>query len=261
MKNNRGDAGDLEEARDKNITSFIHSQAYDNLRAPRVRGRLKFNNGCRFTDVKITKEGIQTRGHLWVVHGMLTAEAFSPARRPRQSLSRSAVERRLRELAEKLNDLDEEWIADDILGFLDDNSHVRPEETFSQYWLNLMAENIVEAIDSGKELGIGHLVKGSTIDSTRGAIFILGDSDAKDLDDGKYFYVFTSFQPEDWSWKSEMDPNDLDRHVSMVVKWGGMSEGHLRLFTTNRWIYGMCFFRDQPRRYVLFPWPESLAGL
>jgi len=303
MWNDRGDAVDIEEIRNEDVAGFIDYLAYDDFRAPRLRSHLTFNKGCRFADVELTQEGIETNGYLWVVDRILPAETFRSVDHPKRRSSRGDFDehgrRRLGELVDRLFDIRELPIAYRLKRFLNRDFHAGPKKTFSKHWLYLMAKNIVQAMDDGKDLGIGHLIENGTPDSNdRGAVFILenfqevdgssrettgsssysdsssddGDdsddiddcdgtdaSDVRDLDPREHIHVFTSFRPEESSWQGE-DLNDLDRHVSMVVRCENVHKRCPKLFT-NRWIHGICFFEGQSPQGVLFPWPEPFVGL
>lgn len=74
-------------------------------------------------------------------------------------------------------------------------------------------------------------------------------------------FAFTASKPEGGGSLLHGN-NDLDRHVSFEV---GV-EGDLNVVGTpelriKRWLPGLCFFRGQERREVVFPWPDDLKAV
>ncbi|KAK0613254.1 hypothetical protein B0T14DRAFT_569325 [Immersiella caudata] len=92
------------------------------------------------------------------------------------------------------------------------------------------------------------------------------DDDENDDEDSNApgLFAFTASRPEVVS-SEEMDLNDLDRHVSFQVdlQRGSASDGlgDAPVLRIQRWLPGLCFFRDMPRQEVVFPWPKDLASI
>jgi len=293
MSNHPDDGLDTERARALNVFEFIEMQSYKRFDAPFSKGHLSFNKTCRFANVEIVEEGIRTKGHLWVVDTYLRAGSLftdTPSKPPSKRDGRSHVARRLREFVDELDRIGEESIAARLGQFLEDYLDARREKTFTTNWLDSMAENLVLAMDEGKDLGIGHLLGDTASGPARGAIFVLdfegqnideggnarrsekvessisSDSDSdgtegsgvEDLADEDQIIVFTSFRPEESD--LEADLNDTDRYVSIVVGCQDIYERTPRLYT-EEWIHGLCFFEGWSPQNVLFPWPRSLIGL
>jgi len=59
-----------------------------------------------------------------------------------------------------------------------------------------------------------------------------------------------------------MGSNDIDRHVSLEVEFAGL-DGEYRIprLHVRRWSSGLCFFKGQSTRNVIFPWPASIESI
>ena len=255
LSNHQEDDYDVAEARSLTVADFLETHFFDGLQAPSPSKRLTFNKGCRFTDVKLTEEGVQTKGHLWRLDKLIATEDFSGG--PRHLYEPSLDEAlgfgellRLEQLANKLSYGRDQLLSSQLEEFIARNRHVRRAETFSQKWQVRMAKNIAMAINEGKLLYTARLTNRQ---QPGRAVFIVdfdgaysgsgessdGSSGGTDEDsriswsfrsvddhrggtamDGRVFecptYMFTSLHAAREG-SGMFDSNDIDRHVSMEV--------------------------------------------
>ncbi|KAK7445005.1 hypothetical protein Landi51_08363 [Colletotrichum acutatum] len=80
----------------------------------------------------------------------------------------------------------------------------------------------------------------------------------------KSVYIFTSSKPMKESSENQY-PNDIDKHVSIEVQGDnlesiGFHDEPKPKLLIERWVNGLCFFQNHPRRSVVFPWHPALKG-
>lgn len=270
------------------IARFLKQQCFYGLRSPSASYGLSYNKGCRFVDVRLKQEGIQTKGHLWKVNARIPPDTFlreSRFSRPpstkvqlkrlanelRSHYQSSPIPRQLRQFVDKLVYTD------------------KKKMPFAMQWKLHMAEYVIDSIRNSKTLCTARLLGAqpgcaifvvecdgdeygphpgdrprspeigdtdsetswsSCYDSDQSSEDTMGGSVPDDLN-----YIFTSFQPGE----------ELDRHVSMEVDSQDLN-GHKnhrqppRLYA-KRWIHGLCFFDGSPRQNVIFPWPPAIRNM
>ncbi|KAK8029413.1 hypothetical protein PG993_010704, partial [Apiospora rasikravindrae] len=240
------------------------------LRSPSKSYGLSYNKGCRFVNVKLKKEGIQTKGHLWKVDGLIPPDTF--LREPRFSRPPSTKV----QLTRLANELRNHYQSSPI-----------PRQ-LRQFWKLHMAEYVIDSIRNSKTLCTARLLGGqpgcavfvecdgdeygpppgdrprppalrdtdseasrsSCYDSDQSSEDAMGGSAPEEPN-----YIFTSFQPGE----------ELDRHVSMEVNSQDL-DGYKnyrqspRLYA-KRWIHGLCFFDGSARQDVIFPWPPAIRNI
>jgi hypothetical protein len=253
-KNNRAALSD-------DIFDFMKKQSLNNFRPPVEKNELTFIKGCRFLNVKLSEEGIETAGHFWKLEKMITRKFSNKL--PYEIDSSDGLgryqRRRLRQLADTLESGEHGkrymGLANDIDSFLKEDAHLE-DERFSKQHKDLMAEEVIQAMRDGKRLRlaclvpINHKQQSKNVHSPYRGIFV---SEAGGEWEGVPSYVFTASCP------ASENPSEIDKHVSLEVDWrGSASENRPRLIT-KRWINGLCFFDGCPRRKVVFPWPASMA--
>ncbi|KAF5723465.1 hypothetical protein FMUND_1789 [Fusarium mundagurra] len=254
------------------ITEFLHKHFFYGLDCPWENRKLTFNKGCRFTNVVLTNEGVRTQGYLWRVVGEISTTRFRNYNHSRKRKRyHQSLQMPLEWLAEQLDD---EFPA--LSGELE-NILFEPQvsPTPAKKWMWNMADKVENAIEQGKLLHIAELV-GS--DDPGVAIFVarVEDTGADTNSDGssemdsemsldsddhdKHFGVFTSFDSAQVG--PRVDFNDLDKHVSLEVKYDP-KKGDIQIprLYTRHWIHGLCFNYGCSPRPVVFPWPESLTDL
>jgi hypothetical protein len=255
------DGGNNRAALSDRIFDFMKEQTLSSFRPPVEGNELTFIKGCRFLDVKLLKEGIETAGHFWKLGRMITRN-FSdelPFEIDSSHGLRRDQRRRLRQLANSLNSGEHggryTHLADDIDSFLEQDARLEGGH-FSKQYKDLMAEEVIQAIIDGKSLRLACLVlinpeqqSEETCSPYRG-IFV---SEAGGEWERVPSYVFTASCPAGES------PSEIDKHVSLEVDWPGSESKNRPRLITKRWINGLCFFDGYPRRKVVFPWPPSMA--
>ncbi|EXK75767.1 hypothetical protein FOQG_19468 [Fusarium oxysporum f. sp. raphani 54005] len=264
---------------EKTMSQFLEEQAFREFCAPRSQRDLTFNKGCRFVDVEITPIGIKTKGHFWKLDIIIDTSTFRlplPEAKKGPCSATENEQRRLAYLASELRRLHETTLAIHIERFLN-NDHTRPDENsknekFSVWYMRIMAKELAEAIEEGKLLRLGRIW-----DPIRknpcSAIFIWNSNDTENIDiNGKPYrrnnyskrdrrteFAFTASRPLQRGFQ-QRGTNDLDHHVSLQVQRLSLRDkspnDHPQLFI-KRWLVGLCFFYDVPRRDVVFPWPSS----
>ncbi|KAH8800605.1 heterokaryon incompatibility protein-domain-containing protein [Xylogone sp. PMI_703] len=279
LSNDPDNRVDVLSARTSNIAKYLQMQSFKGLASPFLDKGLTFNKSCRFINARLTRKGIQTKGHLWRLDKLIFSRSF-PGRLPYEQDSEHGLERRvrrrLRQLVNELDDSGCKSLSEQLDQFLQEDYKSSTNRTFAKNWKDLMARTIVDAIDDGKILCAASLMNQRQRYKDGGAIFILegvGDNGTSENSDGSQshgwafkerVFVFTSSQPRRERTETS-DSNDIDRHVSLIVDSPDLrvrpySPKMPRLFT-KRWIHGLCFFDGYPRRRVVFPWPTSLRGL
>ena len=205
---------------------------------------LTFFKHCRFTNVQLCGDGIETTGYLWHISrtlniGTMNTEFLS------LSSGRSRLWACLRQLADRVA-----WrypsLAGQLRGFIaemraKDNLKARDE------FMIAMAREVAHAWSERRTLVVGNL-RGHP---TGNGIFVAPDQ--YDLP----FWVFTS-------WHNASDPRfqdfqePIDKHVSLELGlMAGISDQRLPLLRTRRWINGLCFFSRLAPQEVVFPWPDA----
>ncbi|SCO78491.1 uncharacterized protein FRV6_02704 [Fusarium oxysporum] len=269
---------------ERNLPQFLEEQTFKGFCAPESQLDLTFNKGCRFVDFKLTPVGIKTEGHLWKLGRIIDTARFRLPLLEAKKKTRSFTEgqqRRLAQLVAELRRLHETTLAMHIGNFLNHDLTSSEEhfknETFSRWYMRIMAEELVAAIEKGKLLRLGLIWNSQRSENPCSAIFIW-DADATentDIDgrpyrchnylkrDRRSEFAFTASRPLQRGFQ-QRGTNDLDHHVSLEVKWLSWRDkfpnDHPQLFIT-RWLVGLCFFYDFPKTDVVFPWPSSFHAV
>ncbi|KAF4996964.1 hypothetical protein FGRMN_4182 [Fusarium graminum] len=269
---------------DKPLSEFLEDQAFQAFDAPKHEQRLTFNKRCRFVEVKLKPDGIETKGHLWKLGRIIDPATFrfllpestgtpaSVARDEKSLISQLAFElRRLREIT----------LARHLERFItyDHNSQGKNlgRETFSRGYMRVMAKGLVEAINEGKLLRLGRVWNSRERKHECSAIFVWspdgtekpenkGQSHKRNMDckyrgEPSWDFAFTASKPLNRG-SGKHGTNDLNRHVSLEVSWPSLwdqsLDEHPQLFL-KRWLVGLCFFYDFPTTDVIFPWPSYFS--
>ncbi|KAF5618408.1 hypothetical protein F25303_13023 [Fusarium sp. NRRL 25303] len=75
--------GDKLDAKKMTITEFLHEHFFYGLESPWKKAKLTFNKSCRFANVVLTEDGIQTEGYLWRLDDEIITTQFQNCRQPR----------------------------------------------------------------------------------------------------------------------------------------------------------------------------------
>ncbi|RBR10324.1 hypothetical protein FVER53590_12429 [Fusarium verticillioides] len=256
-------AQDKLDAKTMTITEFLHKHFFYGLESPWQKAKLTFNKSCRFTNVVLTEEGVQTEGYIWRLDDEIPTTSFYRYIQPHgKKRHRQPTKRSLEWLAEEL--ASEYPVLSDRL---DEILDLEVPSSAAEEWLLSMVDKVEEAIVQGKLLCTATLLGPGPLGV---AVFVQRD-DSDDESSGTGFemsldrdedpYVFTSFQRAQTD-RGGFDLNDLDKHVSLEVDYGpGNGVGLLPRLYTKRWIHGLCFYHGCTPQRVVFPWPSSLGDL
>ncbi|RSM15847.1 hypothetical protein CDV31_004789 [Fusarium ambrosium] len=242
----------------------IHDLFFDGFKTPHGEKSLTFNKGCRFVDVELTADGIETTGHLWKLDEKLKAPRSSPRLSQESQKGQHQLPEyhrtRLQQLMELLKANKRKnytTLINDLEVFLERDAMVEDEGPFGLRYCRMMAKELVRAMDADEGLSLGCLCDSRGNTTVHRGIFITGPK-TDNLDDQVVTHVFTSL----WSETNESDEyygNDLDHHVSLGVEIGGLElDGSCQLYT-KRWVLGLCFFQGVGAYDVVFPWPSGLS--
>lgn len=251
------------DARRMTITEFLHEHFFYGLESPWKKAKLTFNKSCRFANVVLTEEGVQTEGYLWRLDDEIMTTQFQNCLLPRgKKRHRQLTKRPLEWLAEELAP-HYPVLSQRLYEIMD----LKVPSSAAEEWLLSMVDKVEEAIVQGKLLCTATLLGPGPLGV---AVFVQPeDSDDESSGTGSEIsvdrdedcYVFTSFQRA-LTDHGGFDLNDLDKHVSLEVDCDtGKGYAQVPRLLTRRWIHGLCFYHGCSPRPVTFPWPLSLRGL
>ncbi|RFU80417.1 hypothetical protein TARUN_1806 [Trichoderma arundinaceum] len=159
LSNHRLDDRSMSTVKKSTITEFLKMHMFDRLQSPSPKRRLTFNKGCRFNNVKLTKEGVETTGHLWRLEEFIPTARFSVDPRSEheagsERFSYSELSR-LKHLVDDLSRRGHKALSKQI------NRVLRSLEpnNFAKKWQIDMARNIVAAISQRKTLCVAKMVR------------------------------------------------------------------------------------------------------
>ncbi|KAF6818668.1 hypothetical protein CPLU01_13245 [Colletotrichum plurivorum] len=180
MKNPQASPKEIRAFQEMTVSTFIEEESFDGFCPPGSKNPLVFNNGCRFINVELTEDGIETAGHLWKLHRVIQTHQF-PIRGPAsQEKSRDAhrhVIWRLNQLQHVLKMLGYHPLARQLGTFVHRSLRSRIDGSFSQAYMRTMARMVVAAIDAQKPLCLGGLLEGGDDIFMYKGIFVLDDYD------------------------------------------------------------------------------------
>ncbi|KID82047.1 Heterokaryon incompatibility [Metarhizium guizhouense ARSEF 977] len=245
---------------------FLKRLIFRGFGAPEDDNRpLTFNKGCRLTDVELTACGVVVKGHLWKLGRVIDTSTFWPKlpwiAEPRGRLT-LWQRKRLLQLVFRLHDLDHDWLAERIDGYLAADANTRKDyRSFTEMYVHRMAVEIAATIQSRQKLRLGSIWDAGGCSSPYRAIFAWTGEDTEMTCQPPPAYVFTCARQGDPGSYGH-DANDIDRHVSLQVELnvplGSCSLPQLRI---RRWLLGICFFDECPRTRMVFPWPRVLHAV
>ena len=248
-------------ALERGIFDYLKHQSLRTFQPPDIRQKLTFIKRCRFPDVQLSEEGILTSGHLWRLGRTVeNAKATLPLPGGSGRHLNFYQRKRLDQLARHLSsgELGRRYqpMASAIEAHLDEDETWHSKYiTFSKEYKDLMAKEIVKAMDDRRSLRLGCIIPHENHKKSvpYQGIFI---SEAGDSRMETETYVFTAVRP------AEKSIDGIEKHVSLVVKLLSDSpqRGPAQL-VIKRWINGLFFFdRSSPITDAVFPWPESLLN-
>ncbi|SCN92199.1 uncharacterized protein FFB20_12348 [Fusarium fujikuroi] len=255
--------GDKLDAKRMTIMEFLHDHFFYGLESPWEKAKLTFNKSCRFANVVLTEDGIQTEGYLWGLDDEIITTQFQNCRQPRgKKVHWQFTKRPL------------EWLTEEpaphypvLPQRLDKIMDLEVPSSAAEEWLLSMVDAVVEVIEQGKLICTATLLGSGPLGV---AVFVQPEeSDNEDsgsgsemsLDRDQDCYVFTSFQRAQ-TVRGGFDLNDLNKHVSLEADYDhGKGLAQVPRLYTRRWIHGLCFYHGCSPRPVTFPWSVSLRDL
>lgn len=237
----------------KNIFDYLRLLALDNFDPPVESKELMFIKHCRLVKVRLSQDGIVTKGRLWRLDKAIDTGAFT-SKWPSEEGSPNGLNRyqrsRLRQFSAELQRRRYKRLANDFDDYLDEDAEDGSYP--SKQYMDLMAEKIVEAIKNRETIHLGRLVG----DYPYRAVFVTKSALERPS------HVFTAWR---WAGSGGKALHDihaerlLDQIVSLEVKVTGQTLSGLPRLETKRWINGLCFFKGDPERSVVFNYPKSLT--
>ncbi|KAF5715486.1 hypothetical protein FGLOB1_3019 [Fusarium globosum] len=184
------------------ITEFLHEHFFYGLESPWEKAKLTFNKRCRFANVILTEEGVQTEGYLWRLDDEIITTQFQNRLRPRGKKRRRQLTKRPLE-----------WLAEELAPHyrvlsqrLDEIMDLEVPSSAAEEWL------LTTLLGPGP-LGVAVFVQPEDSDDESS-----GTGSEMSLDGDEDCYVFTSFQRAQTD-RGGFDLNDLDKHVSLEVDY------------------------------------------
>ncbi|KAI5925590.1 hypothetical protein F4810DRAFT_659198 [Camillea tinctor] len=245
------------------LSGFLGAYFFNQFRPPRIQYSLTFNKGCRFVDVKLTKDGIVTRGHVWTLGKIIETATFGNKlpfiKYPRPNL-KLWEQQRLAQLSHNLKKLSSATTLASQLEYFLYKGAVSSKLSWHEKYRLTVAREIARAIREGQTLRLG-----SSWDTDRGsprytAIFIWDNDRPNNLH--KAAFAFTALQPKKTGFQGH-DAVGTDRHVSLEVEMKiatGQNRGHTPRLYVKSWLLGL-WFTECPEREVIFPWPPGLHNV
>lgn len=234
------------------VLQFLCSRSLRSL-SPPVAQKLTFAKNCRFVNVKLTAEGVQTKGHVWKLgKNVVVSSRFQPVEEDDPQHGLTNVERLwLHWLAADLNSgkLGRQYrhLAEQLLDYLAEDAAVSRGNAAKDF-KDCMAREIIGAMQSGRPITMV-----SNMDPQRPerpssySGLVVGD----DHRDGRY--IFTS-------WGRAGTFGNTSRHVCLAVDMHGCTKNGLAKLTTIKWMNGLIFFRGIQSQPVVFPWPTCFTN-
>ncbi|GAB7360175.1 hypothetical protein MBLNU230_g7937t1 [Neophaeotheca triangularis] len=220
---------------------------------PPVKSRhLTYLKGCRLPQVTFEREGIQTKGHLWIINDVLRTKCWSLP-----TLSRKRKRRdhraprlddyhrgRLESLASRLS---QGPLQRRLRGYLAEEFQSATRSPAERH-MDLMAISVAEAISADKTL---HLASSSKSPDDCGIFVGLPDEMFRGAPD-PFKHVYTS-------WSNHMHKDKLRRqlHVSLAVRHEGVGTEGKPLLSTVQWVNGLVFYSTKNETDVVFKWPPA----
>lgn len=280
------------------VLTYLQSQSLRSFR-PVIHKELTFMKSCRFTNPKLTIDGILTSGHLWKLGRHVRCKAIPKSDSTvAEILQLLSMELRSGTYGQELHEL-AEHIDDCVSSSSQATNTALSSQHPSTRWIDQMAKQVAWCFRRGKPLQIATLVvaKGKSHDRANedrqpSAIFAVEDGQnchERDANDDSFHndqhgdYVFTSLR-----WAGD-ERDSVDKHLSLQVRLApsedddssnlcqgdssadtpslqtASSTSKRTIATTaprlyvDRWINGLCFFAGHARQDVVFPWPAALT--
>ena len=231
---------------DLTLSKYLRYISLDSFDPPVSGKELSFLKNCRLSNVSLCALGVFTNGHLWEVCTIFdTKEWVTPPRLSEKHLGNGLTDFQrdsLYQLASKLWDEDCRRygsLASKLRNYLtEDNADRTLLRSPSREYMDLMAEEVVEAIRMGN-----HLYVASTCESDQASGIFVGLR-------GRHARAFTS-----WSMQEGSNGREQMRHVSLEIQVD--VEIGAPQVRTIKWANGLVFFKQRKQKQVIFSWPHT----
>jgi len=237
-----------------NIFKFLKGQSLG-FKPPVEEKGLTFIKHCRFTNVRLSREGIITSGYLWKVCKKIHTRHFTTQFKQDWRVytkGLSGYQRsRLSQLAKEIGQMGYGDLSKDLRDYLDEDARSSGSVYPSKRYRDSMAEKIVQAMERGRPIYLGRL---SGSNSYRG-IFIHKQYRKQKLNES---HAFTAWSCAQGLVDGKPTERNMDKFVSLEVEVDGFTSDGAPRLTTKRWMNGLCFFNRQSQRKVIFDWPDCL---
>ncbi|KLP21720.1 Uncharacterized protein LW94_5246 [Fusarium fujikuroi] len=174
--------GDKLDSKKMTITEFLHEHFFYGLESPWKKAKLTFNKRCRFANVVLTEDDIQTEGYLWRLDDEIITTQFQNCRQPRGRKRHWQFTKRPLE-----------WLAEDLAPHyrllsqrLYEIMDLEVPSSAAEEWLLSMVDAVEEAIDQGKLLCTATLLGSGPLGV---AVFV--QPEESDNEDKARYSVFT----------------------------------------------------------------------
>lgn len=251
------------------ISDFLKSKSLDTFDSP-VTGDLTFIKGCRFPEVELLEEGVQTSGLLWKLGKRIKAKLERKLSFEKDTPGglTGCQRYRLKQLANELgtgeyesyqetltgdfgiktsNENCHESLADELFSYLDEERGQK--DTLAKEYKYWMASEIYNTLKNPeKVLRLACLIDTSNNEHSPYLGIFVCDADVKP----EPAYVFTAWR------QSKGELGDIDKYVSLEVELLNPNAKGIPQLVTKRWINGLYFAFGQKNTKVVFPWMEIL---
>jgi Heterokaryon incompatibility protein (HET) len=178
------------------IFRFLEHQSLDNFDPPVDNKEFTFMKSCRFVDVQLSEDGIETPGWLWKLHKRISTRELarnfaSHLNSANGNEARNELSRRqravLHQLASILREDGHSTLVEDIKTFLAEDAR-RNRDFPSTRYKYIMVKEVIRAIENGMILHLGSLMNDSRKKSPYRAIFISDASEDETSNDNTSDY-------------------------------------------------------------------------
>jgi hypothetical protein len=236
------------------LSRYLEHISFSRFVPPPSEKRLSWLKECRLWPVTLAEEGVLTSGHLWHIHTEIRTSGWKLVQSSScgsRSFGLNTYQRnRLNQLRNKVKQIGAcktLWLQ---LGqYLDQDKGNRNPPTLARLYMNLMAEEVVEAIRGSRSLFLATL-KGPRQGS---AIFAMDhvNHNANLARNSKQLTSPVKGVSAFTSWSS-------DHHVSMTIDLAETtSKPKLPLMTMTGWTNGLAFYYDAPLQDTVVRWPKA----
>jgi len=204
------------------IFGFLKKQSLDSFQSS-MEYRLTFIKSCRFGNVQLTLDGIQTSGWLWKAGRRIPA----PRRRGRTGLGATQLAALARYLASQFG---YGPLADCIKTYL----ATAGKDGFMADFQGVMAGKIIDAIQDGKGLRPARLIDPMTGTAIGPYTGLFVDDLPEDAEPDELYFFTAEFA-------AEQGAGGVDKHVSLEVERRGFTDERLARLVIRRWASGLSF--------------------